>query len=93
MNSYIVVFPNTHPTTKSAICRTTEIYSAEDKNEITNFAITETPMGYPYFIIDVTTYDDIFHDTYIADWSNPDGYGSNSKILKSLKDAGFTDWV
>jgi len=34
----------------------------------------------------------MFHDAYTPDFSNPDGYGDNEKLLKSLKDSGFTDW-
>jgi hypothetical protein len=35
----------------------------------------------------------MFHDAYAVDFSNPDGYGTNQKILKSLKASGFIDWV
>jgi hypothetical protein len=35
----------------------------------------------------------MFHDAYAPNFSNPDGYGNNTKLLKSLKASGFTDWV
>jgi hypothetical protein len=51
-----------------------------------------TPSGYPFLIVESTEYDAMFHDAYTPDFSNPDGYGNNQKLLKSLKDSGFTDW-
>ena len=58
------------------------------------------PVGDPFapkpppadVIVENTEYDVMFHDAYVPDFSNPDGYGTNEKILKSLKASGFTDW-
>lgn len=92
MKNYIVIYPNTNPNYNSEICRAISKFQIEDKSEIINDACIFTPDGYPFLIIEDTEYDDAFHDAFSVDFSNPDGYGNNKKILNSLKLTGFLDW-
>jgi len=93
MKTYIIIFPNTHPDTISELCTSLITIKSDNKLDAMPDAIEVTPAGYPFLIIESTEYDSMFHDAYAVDFSNPDGYGTNQKILKSLKASGFTDWV
>ena len=93
MNRYIIVYPNTSPNYPGEICRSGFVISGESKEEVNNYAMTETPDGFPYLIIEADLYDDTFHDVYQAEFDNPDGYGTNQKLLKSFKDIGFLEWT
>jgi hypothetical protein len=92
MKKYIIIFPNTQPDTVSELC--TSLITVKSNNRLDGLtdAMIATPKGYPFLIVENTEYDVMFHDAYTPDFSNPDGYGTNEKILKSLKASGFTDW-
>jgi len=92
MKNYIIIYPNTNPTHISELCTSLISTKGDTKLDGMEDAIGATPNGYPFLIIERTEYDSMFHDAYVADFSNPDGYGTNNKILKSLKASGFTDW-
>jgi hypothetical protein len=92
MKTYIIIFPNTHPDTISELCTSLITTKSDNKVDAMEDAMEVTPSGYPFLIIESTEYDSMFHDAYSVDFSNPDGYGNNEKILKSLKASGFTDW-
>ena len=92
MKTYIIIYPNTNPTHISEICRTIITIESDTKLDAIEDAMITTPDGYPFLIIENTEYDNMFHDAYVVDFSNPDGYGTNTKVLKSLKASGFTDW-
>ena len=93
MKTYIIIFPNTHPDTISELCTSLITTTSDNKLDALPDAIEVTPDDYPFLIIESTEYDSMFHDAYVPDFSNPDGYGTNQKILKSLKASGFIDWV
>ena len=92
MKNYIIIYPNTNPDYISELCTSLITVKGDNKLDGIEDAINDTPDGYPFLIIESTEYDSMFHDAYIPDFSNPDGYGTNQKILKSLKASGFTDW-
>lgn len=92
MKRYIIIFPNTQPDTVSELCTSLITINSDNKIDGIPDAIISTPKGYPFLIVESEEYDSMFHDAYTVDFSNPDGYGDNEKILKSLKDSGFTDW-
>ena len=92
MKTYIIIYPNTNSVQISEICRTIITIKSDNKLDIIEDAIITTPNGYPFLIIENTEYDIMFHDAYSIDFSNPDGYGTNTKVLESLKLTGFTDW-
>jgi hypothetical protein len=92
MKIYIIIFPNTHPDTVSELCTSLITVNSDNKLDGIRDAMISTPNGYPFLIVESTEYDSMFHDAYVPDFSNPDGYGTNLKILKSLKHSGFTDW-
>lgn len=92
MKKYIIIFPNTQPDTVSELCTSLITVNSDNKLDGMQDAIICTPKGYPFLIVESTKYDSMFHDAYTPDFSNPDGYGDNEKLLKSLKDSGFTDW-
>lgn len=93
MKTYIIIFPNTHPDTISELCTSLITTKSDNKLDAMADAIEVTPNGYPFLIVESIEYDSMFHDAYAVDFSNPDGYGTNQKILKSLKASGFIDWV
>jgi hypothetical protein len=74
------------------LCTSLITTTSDNKLDAIPDAIEVTPDGYPFLIIESTEYDSMFHDAYTPDFSNPDGYGTNTKILKSLKASGFIDW-
>jgi|688.fasta_scaffold1331746_2 hypothetical protein len=92
MKNYIIIYPNTNPNYISELCTSLITINSDNKLNGIEDAINDTPEGYPFLIIESTEYDSMFHDAYSVDFSNPDGYGTNKKILKSLKASGFTDW-
>jgi hypothetical protein len=92
MKRYIIIFPNTQPDTVSELCTSLITIKSDNKLDGLQDAMISTPNGYPYLIVESTEYDSMFHDAYVVDFSNPDGYGTNEKLLKSLKDSGFTEW-
>ena len=92
MKTYIIIYPNTNTGHISEICRTILTIESENKLDAMEDAMITTPAGYPFLIIENTEYDILFHDAYSPDFSNPDGYGTNIKVLNSLKLNGFTDW-
>jgi hypothetical protein len=92
MKNYIIIYPNTNPDYVSELCTSLIIVKGDNKLDGIQDAINDTPYGYPFLIIESTEYDSMFHDAYTPDFSNPDGHGTNEKILKSLKASGFTDW-
>ena len=92
MKTYITIFPNTNPEYTSELCTSLITTKSDNKLDAMVDAMEVTPNGYPFLIIESTEYDSMFHDAYAPDFSNPDGYGTNQKILKSLKASGFTDW-
>jgi hypothetical protein len=92
MKNYIIIYPNTNPKYISELCTSLITTTGHSKLDGVQDAMISTPEGYPFLIIESTEYDSMFHDAYTPDFSNPDGYGTNTKVLKSLKLAGFTDW-
>ena len=50
-----------------------------NKEEVNDYAMSETPDGFPYLIVEADLYDDAFHDAYQVEFDNPDGYGTNPK--------------
>ena len=92
MKRYIIIFPNTQPDTVSELCTSLITIKSDNKLDGLQDAMISTPNGYPYLIVESTEYDSMFHDAYAVNFSNPDGYGTNEKLLKSLKDSGFTEW-
>ena len=92
MKKYIIIFPNTQSDTVSELCTSLIFINSDNKLDGVQDAMISTPNGYPFLIVESTEYDSMFHDAYVPDFSNPDGYGANEKILKSLKASGFTDW-
>jgi hypothetical protein len=92
MKNYIIIYPNTNPDYISELCTSLITVKGDNKLDGIEDAINDTPDGYPFLIIESTEYDNMFHDAYTPDFSNPDGYGTNQKILKSLKASGFIDW-
>ena len=92
MKTYIIIFPNTHPDTISELCTSLITTKSDNKLDAMADAIEVTPNGYPFLVIESIEYDSMFHDAYAVDFSNPAGYGTNQKILKSLKASGFIDW-
>jgi hypothetical protein len=92
MKNYIIIYPNTNPNHISEICRNLINIKSDNKLDAIGDAIHNIPEGYPFLIIENTEYDIMFHEAYSVDFSNPDGYGTNTKVLKSLKLTGFTDW-
>jgi hypothetical protein len=92
MKTYIIIFPNTQPDTVSELCTSLITINSDNKLDGLQDAMISTPNGYPYLIVESTEYDSMFHDAYAVNFSNPDGYGTNEKLLKSLKDSGFTEW-
>ena len=92
MKKYIIIFPNTHPDTVSELCTSLITINSDNKSGGVEDAMSSTPKGYPFLIVESTEYDSMFHDAYAVNFSNPDGYGTNEKLLKSLKDSGFTEW-
>jgi|694.fasta_scaffold09093_4 hypothetical protein len=93
MKTYITIFPNTHPDTISELCTSLITTKSDNKLDAVQDAREVTPNAYPFLIVESIEYDSMFHDAYAPDFSNPDGYGTNEKILKSLKASGFIDWV
>ena len=89
---YIIIYPNTNPKYISELCTSLITINSDNKLNGVQDAIMSTPDGYPFLIIESTEYDSMFHDAYAPNFSNPDGYGNNTKLLKSLKASGFTDW-
>ena len=92
MKNYIIIYPNTNPKYTSELCTSLITIKGNNKLDGAEDAMISTPNGYPFLIVESTEYDSMFHDAYAPDFSNPDGYGTNQKILKSLKASGFTDW-
>ena len=92
MKNYIIIYPNTNPKYTSELCTSLITIKGNNKLDGAEDAMISTPNGYPFLIVESTEYDSMFHDAYVPDFSNPDGYGTNEKILKSLKASGFTDW-
>lgn len=92
MKNYIIIYPNTNPNYISELCTSLITINGDNKLDGIADAMNATPDGYPFLIIESAEYDSMFHDAYVVDFSNPDGYGTNIKILKSLKATGFTNW-
>lgn len=89
MKKYLLIYPNTDPENDTSICRSGHSFDLENIEDGIGQACIFVPKNYPFLLVDADLYDDIFHDAYRVDFTNPDGYGENEKMLKSFLRIGF----
>lgn len=91
MNTYISIFPNTHPNISGSICIGAGTILAESKEDAIKQTALSVPHQWPYLVYEKKYYDKTFHTAYEPDWSTPDGYGLNTKMQQNFVAQGFLE--
>lgn len=85
---YVSIFPSGKEELGTKIMLGSASIKADDYEAALVIAAKTVPEGWPFFLVTSDEYDTTFHTAYDPDWSNPDGYGNDSKMLLAMEMAG-----
>lgn len=88
---YITLFPSGKDELGTKIMIGSAGIIADTIEEAIKIAVTTVPEGWPFMMYEASKYDKMFHTAYEPDWSNPTGYGIDSKMKTALLEAGHQE--